>query len=91
MATREENLKKINEQLEQMSDEQLEQVAGGSNVVTHWRPRFASGESKKYPIGAPEPFISVPTESKINFTGGEPKEYPIGAPAPFISVPTEIK
>lgn len=30
MATREENLKKINEQLEKMSDEQLEQVAGGS-------------------------------------------------------------
>ena len=30
MATREENIKKINEQLEQMSDEELEQVAGGS-------------------------------------------------------------
>ena len=29
MATREENIKKINEQLEQMSDEELEKVAGG--------------------------------------------------------------
>lgn len=29
MATREENLKKINEQLEQLSDEELEKVAGG--------------------------------------------------------------
>ena len=30
MATREENLKKINEELEKLSDEELEQVAGGS-------------------------------------------------------------
>ena len=30
MATREENLKKINEELEKLSDEQLEKVAGGS-------------------------------------------------------------
>ena len=29
MATREENLKKINSELEKLSDEQLEQVAGG--------------------------------------------------------------
>ena len=29
MATREENIKKINEELEQLSDEELEQVAGG--------------------------------------------------------------
>ena len=29
MATREENLKKINTELEKMSDEQLEKVAGG--------------------------------------------------------------
>ena len=46
MATREENIKKINEQLEQMSNEQLEQIAGGSNIVTHWRPRFAIGKDK---------------------------------------------
>ncbi len=29
MATREENLKKINDELEKLDDEQLEQVAGG--------------------------------------------------------------
>ena len=29
MATREENLKKINEQLELLSDEQLDEIAGG--------------------------------------------------------------
>ena len=34
MTTREENLKKINEQLEQLSDEQLEQVAGGTRTQT---------------------------------------------------------
>ncbi|MBR2518206.1 MAG: hypothetical protein IKE46_00245 [Selenomonadaceae bacterium] len=30
MATREENLKKINDELEKLSDEQLEEVAGGT-------------------------------------------------------------
>ena len=30
MATREENIKKINEELEKLSDEELEQVAGGN-------------------------------------------------------------
>ena len=30
MATREENLKKINEELEKLSDEELDKVAGGS-------------------------------------------------------------
>lgn len=30
MATREENLKKINDELEQLSDEELDQVAGGT-------------------------------------------------------------
>ena len=32
MANREENLKKINAELEQLSDEELEQVAGGTRV-----------------------------------------------------------
>ena len=31
MATREENLKKINDELEQLSDEELDAVAGGSS------------------------------------------------------------
>ena len=34
MATREENLKKINDELEKLSDEQLEQVAGGTWAQT---------------------------------------------------------
>ena len=33
MATREENLKKINEELEKLDDEQLEQIAGGKGLV----------------------------------------------------------
>ena len=48
MATREENLKKINDELEKLSDDELEKVAGGS---IHFRPRrprsrFAIGEDK---------------------------------------------
>ena len=34
MATREENLKKINADIEQLSDEELEQVAGGTRAET---------------------------------------------------------
>ena len=33
MATREENIKKINEELEKLSDKQLEQIAGGVNWI----------------------------------------------------------
>lgn len=48
MATREENLKKINDELEKLDDEELEQVAGGD---IHFRPHrpgrsFANGEDK---------------------------------------------
>ena len=32
MATREENIKKINDELEQLSDEELEKVAGGTKL-----------------------------------------------------------
>ncbi len=34
MATREENLKKINDKLEKLSDDELEKIAGGV-----WKPR----------------------------------------------------
>ena len=34
MATREENIKKINDKLEQLSDEELEKVAGGIKIIT---------------------------------------------------------
>ena len=40
MATREENLKKINDELEQLSDEELENVAGGSIDGTVKDARF---------------------------------------------------
>ena len=35
MATREENLKKINAELEQLSDEELEKIAGGLLVMAN--------------------------------------------------------
>jgi len=35
MATREENLKKINDELEKLDDEQLEQIAGGRKLLMH--------------------------------------------------------
>ena len=35
MATREENLKKINDELEKLDDEQLEKVAGGRKMQMH--------------------------------------------------------
>ena len=35
MATREENLKKINDELEKLDDEQLEQIAGGRKLSMH--------------------------------------------------------
>ncbi len=41
MATREENLKKINDDLEKLSDEELEQVAGGSMRVTEENAKIA--------------------------------------------------
>ena len=34
MTTREENLKKINDELEKLSDEQLDNIAGGSEPMT---------------------------------------------------------
>ena len=43
MATREENLKKINEQLEQLSDDELDQVAGGKMF---FRPKKKSIKKK---------------------------------------------
>ena len=39
MANREENLKKITDELEQLSDEELEKIAGGARIL------FRSSES----------------------------------------------
>lgn len=44
MTTREENLKKINDQLDQMSDEQLDQIAGGAEL-----PIIQPNEQGLYP------------------------------------------
>jgi len=41
MANREENLKKINAELEKLSDDELEQVAGGSMRVTEENAKIA--------------------------------------------------
>ncbi len=41
MATREENLKKINDELEQLSDEELDKVAGGTYLES-------AGDAKKF-------------------------------------------
>ena len=40
MATREENLKKINDELEALSDEELEHIAGGNVGATEYDSRF---------------------------------------------------
>ena len=40
MATREENLKKINAELEQLSDEELEKIAGGTSEQMVYDSRF---------------------------------------------------
>jgi len=45
MATREENIKKINDELEKLSDEELDKVAGGQIVLR------AVGDMKKDPDG----------------------------------------
>ncbi|MBR3497537.1 MAG: hypothetical protein IKO05_00915 [Selenomonadaceae bacterium] len=55
MATREENLKKINEELEKLDDEQLEKVAGGILLVT-----MSVSDPKK----EPEDIIHVRDSSK---------------------------
>ncbi len=41
MATRDENLKKINDKLEQLSDEELEKVAGGLWLIDPKNPDTA--------------------------------------------------
>ena len=57
MTTREENLKKINEQLEQLSDAQLDQVAGGTfdkNEFTESEYHFAGLKTEYHFFGKDE-------------------------------------
>ena len=53
MATREENLKKINAQLEQLTDEELEKVAGG------FYARSNGGDVEK------DPAVNIENQNKI--------------------------
>ena len=60
MATREENLKKINAELEQLSDEQLEEIAGGAK----WIEKIAGGAqiTRYIPPGVVGSKIENPTK-----------------------------
>lgn len=55
MATREENLKKINNELEKLTDEELDQVAGGSWYITEEQAQ-KSGLTLKKEDGSPGSF-----------------------------------
>ncbi|MBR4152566.1 MAG: hypothetical protein IKT98_06355 [Selenomonadaceae bacterium] len=51
MATREENLKKINDELEQLSDEQLDKVAGGGWIdMIDTKNPFTDTATDKKPV-----------------------------------------
>jgi len=56
MATREENLKKINEELEKLNDEELEKVAGGFYVRY---ARYNGGEFEK------DQAVNIENQSRI--------------------------
>lgn len=57
MATREDNIKKINDELEQMSDEQLEKIAGG--ILVRKIPIISVFNQKK------EPAVKIDEQSRI--------------------------
>ena len=49
MATREENLKKINNELEKLDDEQLEKIAGSFNQLYQQNPRIFQEQNPPQP------------------------------------------
>lgn len=49
MATREENLKKINAELDAMSDEELDRVAGQASTLQQWAIRKPIRTSTLFP------------------------------------------
>ena len=65
MATREENLKKINDELEKLDDEQLEKVAGG--VRKYWESNCTSEEIQENNDKATAFLIALKTYLKHNF------------------------
>ena len=67
MATREENLKKINDELEKLDDEQLEQVAGGTHTETYQDvDRFEALGIHVYCTEPGIPLNDLHTETMIN-------------------------
>lgn len=59
MANREENIKKINEQLEQLSDEELDNVAGGSVMSLrkgHFPDHINPADLDPHPVTPSDPF-----------------------------------
>ncbi len=62
MATREENIKKINDELEKLSDEELEQVAGGDELVLDGvAGRFYARSN----VGDVKPDANIENQSRI--------------------------
>jgi len=47
MATREENIKKINDELEKLSDEELDDVAGGAHFIGKINDEKASAQQNQ--------------------------------------------
>ena len=56
MATRDENLKKINDELEKLSDDELEQITGGNIVTITEKQAKSAGITLRYEDGKPGTF-----------------------------------
>lgn len=63
MATREENLKKINAELEKLSDEQLEKIAGGDELVLDG---VADRYYARYKVGDFKPDVNASNPANTN-------------------------
>ncbi len=63
MATREENIQKINDELEKLDDEQLDQIAGGQLILHLANTAALANEndlSKKLVVGSDKLVYSAP-------------------------------
>ena len=62
MATREENLKKINDKLEKLNDDELEKIAGGDELVLDGvAGRFYARSN----VGDVKPDVNIENQSRI--------------------------